>query len=409
MKKAEAAASLFQQLKPERVGSGILPSQTIRTLIETGKIIAPRVADDQIQPASIDLRLGDVAYQVKASFLPSEKSLIGPKIKELLVKELDLKQPALLTPGNVFIAPLLESLALPSDVGGKANPKSTTGRLDIFTRLMTEGESTFEVVREGYSGGLYVEIVPRTFPIVVKAGTKLNQLRFFRGNPQSDDEQLRRLAKKRQLIYYETGEGPGGPVIREGLRISIDLGGSRESIVAYKARKTQAPIELSSIGTYDANEFWEPLRAEALGGSLVLNPGEFYLLSSKEKISVPPDYAAEMVSYDPSIGEFTVHYAGFFDPGFGFGNTGEIKGTTAVLEVRAHEVPILLEDGREVGRLIYHKMTAPPHKLYGQGIGSSYQQQGLALSKQFKKTSASEPTTPLPALATLNHVKVADV
>lgn len=399
MKKDEAA-SLFQQPKPERLNSGILPSQTIRTLIDTGKIIAPTVSDEQIQPASIDLRLGDVAYQVKASFLPSEKSLIGPKIKELQVKELDLKRPALLTPGNVYIAPLLESLALPADVGGKANPKSTTGRLDIFTRLMTEGESTFEVVREGYSGGLYVEIVPRTFPIVVKTGTKLNQLRFFRGNPQSDDEQLRRLAKKRPLIYYENGEDPGGPVIREGLRISIDLSGEKESIVAYKAKKTQAPIDLANVGAYDANEFWEPLRAKELGGSLVLNPGEFYLLSSKEKISVPPDYAAEMVSYDPSIGEFTVHYAGFFDPGFGHGSSGEIRGTTAVLEVRAHEVPILLEDGREVGRLIYHKMTAPPHKLYGQGIGSSYQQQGLALSKQFKKPSASEPATSLPAFAT---------
>ncbi|MGH9328307.1 MAG: 2'-deoxycytidine 5'-triphosphate deaminase [Terriglobia bacterium] len=393
MKKDNGAANLFRQPKPERLSSGILPSQTIRTLIETGKIIAPTVGDEQIQPASIDLRLGEVAYQVKASFLPSPNSLIGPKIRELQTQELDLKCPALLTPGSVFIAPLVESLALPPDMGGKANPKSTTGRLDIFTRLMTEGESTFEVVREGYSGDLYVEIVPRTFPIVVRAGTKLNQLRFFRGKSQSDDDQLRRLARKRQLIYYDKGEDASGPTIREGLRISIDLSGEKGSIVAYKAKKTELPVDLACVGTYDPHDFWEPLRAGDLRGSLVLNPGDFYLLSSKEKISVPADYAAEMVSYDPSIGEFTVHYAGFFDPGFGYGNSGEIKGTTAVLEVRAHEVPILLEDGREVGRLIYHKMAAPPDKLYGQGIGSSYQQQGLALSKQFRKVSVSESAT----------------
>ena len=381
--------------------TGILPAQEIRELISNGKIRSrSEISDDQIQPATIDLRLGDKAYQVRASFLPNRKSLIGPKIKELKLDELDLSQPALLRPGNVFIAPLIEYLDLPPDIGGQANPKSTTGRLDIFTRLMTEGESVFDLVPEGYFGDLYVEIVPRTFPIIVRAGTKLNQLRFFRGNSQSDDEQLRKLAQKKPLIYYENGDHANRPVIRDGLRVSLDLSGERESVVAYRAKKAKMPIDLAKIDVYDIATFWEPIHAKNLKGSLVLDPGDFYLLASKERVSVPPDYAAEMVSYDHSIGEFTVHYAGFFDPGFGYGASGEIKGTNAVLEVRAHEVPILLEDSREVGRLMYHKMSERPEKLYGQDIGSSYQQQGLALSKQFKKTPTTESETRLQCPAT---------
>jgi len=359
-------------------------------LIRNGKVRSrSEISEGQIQPASIDLRLGDKAHRVVASFLPSGKSLIGPKIRELQLEEIDLSQPALLKPGNVYIARVTEYLALPPDMGGKANPKSTTGRLDIFTRLLTEGQSTFEVVPAGYSGDLYVEIFPRTFPIVVKTGTKLNQLRFFRGEPQSDDEYLRKLAQRKPLIYENSGS-QNKPVIHEGLRVSIDLGGQGEAIVAYKAKKTDIPIDLAKVAAYDIAEFWEPFHSRDLSGSLVLNPGDFYLLASKERIGVPTECAAEMESYDPSIGEFTVHYAGFFDPGFGYGASGEIKGTNAVLEVRAHEVPILLEDGREVGRLVYHRMADRPDKVYGTEIGSSYQQQGLALSKQFKKSLQTE-------------------
>lgn len=363
---------------------GILPAQEIRELIDNGKILSrAEIAEDQIQPASIDLRLSDKAYKLRASFLPSGKSLIGPKIRELLVEEIDLSRPALLVPGNVYIAKAAEYLDLPPDMQAKANPKSTTGRLDVFTRLLTERQHIFENVPKGYSGDLYVEIFPRTFPIIVKAGTKLNQLRFYRGDSQSDDEQLRKLAQKRPLVY-ENGGTPSKPMIDRGLHISIDLCGSGGGVVAYKGKKTTTPIDLSHVGAYDIEQFWEPLYGQDLGGSLVLEPGDFYLLASKERVSVPTDYAAEMESYDPSIGEFTVHYAGFFDPGFGFGESGEIKGTNAVLEVRAHEVPILLEDSREIGRLIYHKMADRPDKVYGSGIGSSYQKQQLALSKQFK-------------------------
>jgi dCTP deaminase len=369
--------------------SGILPSQEIEELIRNGKIRSRAdISDSQIQPASIDLRLGEVAYEVRASFLPSRRSLIRPKIRELQVSEIDLRQPNLLRAGKVYIVPLIESLSLPPDMSGKANPKSTTGRLDIFTRLMTETGADFEVVPQGYSGDLYVEVVPRTFSIIVRTGTKLNQLRFFRGNPQSDDEELRTLARKRRLVYYQNGDAPIAPVISEGVRLSIDLSGEGDYIVAYKAKKSESPIDLSQIGTYEVDEFWEPIQAGNTR-SLVLDPGDFYLLASKQRVGVPPNWAAEMEAYDPSIGEFTVHYAGFFDPGFGYGGSGEIRGTKAVLEVRAHEVPILLEDGQEVGRLNYLKMADRPDRLYGRGIGSSYQQQGLALSKQFKHASAA--------------------
>jgi dCTP deaminase len=387
---------LFAEMsRSEPQKSGILPSQEIQELIRNGKIRSRlEIPDSQVQPASIDLRLGNVAHRVRASFLPNGQSPIGPKIRELQLGEINLSEPAELAAGDVFIVPLIESLELPRDIGGKANPKSTTGRLDIFTRLITECGAPFEEVPLGYKGDLYVEIVPRTFSIVVKEGTKLNQLRFFRGSSESDDEQLRKLAQKKQLVYYENGHAPERPTIRDGLRVSIDLQGEGpESVVAYKARNKKAPIDLAKINQYQVTDFWEPILAGS-AKSLVLDPGAFYLLASKERIAVPPQYAAEMESYDPSIGEFTVHYAGFFDPGFGYGTEGEIKGTKAVLEVRAHEVPILLEDGQRVIRLIYHRMANAPEKLYGQAIGSSYQQQGLALSKQFKPVESARSAVP---------------
>jgi len=368
-----------------------LSSQEIRELIRNGKIRSRmKIGDDQIQPASIDLRLGSKAYRVRASFLPNGKYPIGPKIRELLLDEIVLTRPAVLRTNEVYIVPLIESLELPPDMSGKANPKSTTGRLDVFTRLMTDSGMEFEQVPKGYSGDLYVEVVPRTFAIVVKEGTKLNQLRLFRGSPQSDDEQLRKLAQKKSLVYFENGDTPVKPIIRGGLRVSVDLQGEdAQSIVAYRAKENLTPIDLSKVGAYDVEGFWEPIRGED-SNCLILNPGEFYLLASKERVGVPPGYAAEMEPYDPSIGEFTVHYAGFFDPGFGHGLDGEIKGTKAVLEVRAHEVPILLEDAQEVGRLVYHKMAEVPDILYGQAIGSSYQKQGLALSKQFKRIVSTQ-------------------
>lgn len=372
----------------ETFATGILPSQAIRTLIDTGKVIAPTIEPGQIQPASLDLRLGSQAYEVRASFLPSE-STIKKKIDDLFIREVKLEPFATFSKNSVFIVPLIEGLDLPDDVWGQANPKSTTGRLDIFTRLITEPGGEFERVPKGYSGKLYLEIVSRTFPVVVRAGMKLNQLRFIRGNPPSSDGMLAKLAEKEGLIF-EDGENPIEPKIDRGMRVSVDLqgtGGSK-NIVAYKAKSNAPPIDLDKVNHYDIDEFWEVIHSPGAKG-LILNPRDFYILASSERISVPPTHAAEMVPFDPSIGEFRIHYAGFFDPGFGHGLTSP-QGTKAVLEVRAHEVPILLEDRQLVGKLKYYKMAKAPDKVYGPSIGSSYQQQGLALSKQFKREQVAE-------------------
>jgi dCTP deaminase len=364
--------------------TGILPSQKIREFIGIGYIGAKTpVADDQIQPASIDLRLGPVAYRVRASFLPGEHCTIAKKLDDLRMHALDLSSPAVLEKGCVYIIPLIEELALPSRVSGKANPKSTTGRLDIFTRLLTDYSKEFERVKEGYKGKLYVEVVPRTFSVVVHEGTKLNQLRFVRGEPPPSDKTLNRLDREENLVYSE-GDIPEAAVISDGLWISIDLAASDGSeIVGYRAKRHAPLIDLDRVNHYDPLEFWEPIPRPS-AKSIVLNPDDFHILISKEKIRVPKNYAAEMVAYDPSVGEFRIHYAGFFDPGFGYGNN-DIKGTRAVLEVRSHEVPFLLEDGQVVGRLIYERLLATPEKVYGAGIGSSYQSQGLSLSKQFRR------------------------
>ena len=385
---------IFSRPVSEPLSTGILPSQTLRQFVESGYIVSPfKVDDKQVQPASIDLRLGRKAYRVKASFLPG-KSTVEAKLQDLLVREIDLQHPTVFPKGEVFIVELVEGLFLPKDVSGRANPKSTTGRLDIFTRLITEGAREFEYVPKGYKGKLYLEVVSRTFPIILRAGITLNQLRLVKGDPPHlTDGMLEKMAGKEHLVY-ENGEKPTDPEIDRGLRVSVDLQGNGTNIVGYKARSSALEINLDRVDYYDVRDFWEPILTPH-SKTIILEPRDFYILASRERISVPPTHAAEMVPFDASIGEFRVHYAGFFDPGFGHG----VNGTKAVLEVRAHEVPILLEDGQLVGALIYHKMAQVPDKIYGPSIGSSYQQQGLALSKQFKRPQAehqhaSSPATP---------------
>jgi dCTP deaminase len=388
-------------LERER-NNGILPAQSIRALIEARAISAPdsvTIGDTQIQPASVDLRLGAQAFHVRASFLPGKSATVLGKIHDgLLIDTIDLRQPTLLTPNSVYIVKLVESLNLPPDISGIANPKSTTGRLDIFTRLIAEHGDEFERVPRGYSGELYVEVVTRSFPVYVKEGLKLNQLRFVRGRAEPrGDTVLRELAKDDRLIKFD--DLPTRPeeedslvkeinrfarAVNRGLSITVDLqGNERSDVVAYKAKKYAEPIDLSKIRHYEMTDFWEFIR-KPKNRRLILEPNEFYLLASKEKVRVPPDHAAEMVAYDPTMGEFHVHYAGFFDPGFGYGAEGEVLGTKAVLEVRAHEMPILLEDGQLVGKLLYYRMAGTPQVVYGQDIGSSYQKQELTPSKQFK-------------------------
>jgi dCTP deaminase len=363
--------------------TGILPSQDISNLIARGNISAsPAINPDHIQPASLDLRLGDMAHRVRASFLPGPNSTVEAKIKELRMTRVDLTAAPVFEKDCVYIVPLVEELNLPENISGKANPKSTTGRLDIFTRLITDYGTEFDRVPPGYKGKLYAEVVSRTFTVAIRAGMRLSQLRFVQGNPRSSDSAIRGLNREEPLVYDE--DSPSKARVERGLRITINLEGAENEIIAYKAKRYAPAIELDKINFYPTEEFWE-VRHQNASKSLILEPGDFYILASKEKVSVPPEFAAEMVPFDPSDGEFRIHYAGFFDPGFGHGS-GDIKGTPAVLEVRAHEVPFLMEHGQLVGRLNYMPLLRRPEKIYGTNIGSSYQHQALTLSKQFRKS-----------------------
>jgi dCTP deaminase len=365
--------------------TGILPSQDISNLIVRGSIIAaPAINPDHIQPASLDLRLGDMAHRVRASFLPGPNSTVEAKIKELRMTRVDLTAAPVFEKDCVYIIPLVEELNLPENISGKANPKSTTGRLDIFTRLITDYGTEFDRVPPGYKGKLYAEVVSRTFTVAIRAGMRLSQLRFVQGNPRSSDSAIRGLDREGPLVYDEGS--PTKARVERGLRITVNLEGAEAEIIAYKAKRFAPAIELDKINFYPTEEFWE-VRHQNASKSLILEPGDFYILASKEKVSVPPEFAAEMVPFDPSDGEFRIHYAGFFDPGFGHGS-GDIKGTPAVLEVRAHEVPFLMEHGQLVGRLNYMPLLRRPDKIYGTNIGSSYQHQALTLSKQFRRVTA---------------------
>ena len=385
-----SVGSLFPELEGELRAitsvhsTGILPSQDIERLISSGRIFSGKgIESDQVQPASLDLRLGNIAYRVRASFLPGRRAAVTSKIEKFRMHELDLSSPAALERGCVYIVPLMEELNLPAQIWGKANPKSTTGRLDIFTRLITDFGTEFEGVPEGYKGKLYVEIVPRTFSVLVQEGLRLSQLRLLRGNPQPSDSTLGALDRSEPLVFID-GDIPGTALIEGGLWLSVDLHGSSDNeIIGYRAKRHTPLLDLSKIDFYDPLDFWEPVR-HPRDDVLVLDPDEFYILASKERIRVPPNYSASMVAYDPSVGEFRIHYAGFFDPGFGYGDDG-ISGAKAVLEVRSHEVPFLLEDRQVVGSLVYERLLETPTKVYGRGIGSSYQSQGLMLSKQFRR------------------------
>ncbi len=376
---SETADGLFPAL-PKQRSMGILPSQVIKELIRAREIVAAAEIDErQIQPASIDLRLGATAYRIRASFLPGEDATVRSRIDWFGMHEIDLGGGAVLEKGCVYIVRLIEALRLSSRISGVANPKSSTGRLDVFTRLITDNATEFDRVRSGYEGPLYAEISPRAFSIVVREGSRLNQMRFRRGSPTYSDESLRRLHEQVRLVHSDGG----GENISGGIAVSVDLGGGgSDGLIGYKARKHTNVIDIDKVDHYDPIEFWEPLAARP-GSGIILDPDEFFILGSKEPITVPPDHAAEMVAYDTLMGEFRVHYAGFFDPGFGY-RAGDAVGTRAVLEVRSHEVPFHVEDGQVVGRLIYEQLTDHPDKLYGPAIGSSYQSQVLTLGKQFK-------------------------
>ena len=357
--------------------NGILPDRMIAALADDGRIRTTLpFAPGQIQPASLDLRLGAIAYRVRASFLPGPGIAVARRIAELKLHEFALSGGAVLETGCVYIVPLIEALALPEDIAAASNPKSSTGRLDVFTRVIADETRGFDRVAPGYHGPLYAEISPKTFPVLVREGSRLSQLRLRRGDAILNAEALRSLHARERLV--DRAEA----VMGEAVAVSVDLSGSAAGIVGYRAKRHTAVIDIECRAAYEVADFWEPIAARA-DQSLILDPDEFYILASTEAVQVPPDYAAEMVPFDPLVGEFRVHYAGFFDPGFGYAGAGG-RGSRAVLEVRSREVPFILEHGQIVGRLVYEKMLTRPDQLYGSGIGSNYQAQGLKLSKHFR-------------------------
>ena len=354
---------------------GVVPAQELRALIDRGVIGASApILPGQIQPASLDLRLGPVAYRVRASFLAGQGRSVAERIAEFEMHRMDLTQGAVLEKGCVYVIPLMEHLALPPGLTAVANAKSSTGRLDLLTRTITDGGVEFDRIAEGYTGPLYAEVCPRSFSVLARSGQRLNQIRFRAGQAMLSDTDLARLHEVEPLV-----NGPA--VISEGLGFSVDLRPESGDLVGYRAKPHTGVIDLDQIGHYPAAEFWEEIRAR--DGRIILDPGAFYILVSREAVTIPPDYAAEMAPYLAMVGEFRVHYAGFFDPGFGHASMGG-KGSRGVLEVRCHEAPFVLEHGQSVGRLVYEKMRARPETLYGAGIASNYQGQGLKLAKHFK-------------------------
>ncbi len=343
-------------------------------MIAAGAItLAEPIARDQIQPASLDLRLGREAFRVRASFLPGSAPP-AERLAEFEMHRIDLTGGAVLEKGCVYVVPLVEGLDLPSGVSAVANAKSSTGRLDLFTRLITDRGAEFDRISAGYAGPLYAEISPRSFSVLVRPGMRLNQIRFRRGAGLLDDTALAELNARERLVEGEAH-------IAGGLGFSVDLRPADGGIAGWRAKPHTGLIDLDRVGHYDAAEFWEEVRAS--GGRIILDPGAFYILVSREAVHVPPDYAAEMAPYLAMVGEFRVHYAGFFDPGFGHAAAGG-RGARGVLEVRCHEAPFALDHGQIVGRLVYERMAERPEALYGQELGSSYQGQGLKLSKHFR-------------------------
>ncbi len=357
------------------VTTGVLPGQAIRAMVASGAIVpdAPLV-DGQVQPASLDLRLGTIAYRVRASFLAGHGRTVAERLAEFEMHRVDLTAGAVLEKGCVYVIPLMEALALPAGITAVANAKSSTGRLDLLTRTITDGGTEFDRIAGGYAGPLYAEVCPRSFSVLVRPGMRLNQIRFRQGQAVVDDADLTALHESEGLVS-------GTAVISDGLGFSVDLRPATGDLVGYRAKPHTGVVDLDRIGHYAAGEFWEEIRTTE--GRIILDPGAFYILVSREAVTIPPDYAAEMAPYLAMVGEFRVHYAGFFDPGFGHAEAGG-AGSRGVLEVRCHEAPFVLEHGQVVGRLVYERMAERPDTLYGREIASNYQGQGLKLAKQFR-------------------------
>ena len=366
---------------------GVFPSQELNRAIEAEWISSGdyRIRPEAVQPASIDLRLGDFAWALRCSFLPDVDSTVEEKTEGLAFQKVDLRDGAVLERDRPYLVPLIEELALPEDVRAKANPKSSTGRLDVFTRVITDRHHRFDDIRAGYRGKLYLEVVPRSFAIQVKTGLSLNQLRISRGDVRLDDAEILNLQDSSPLLYVDSEAVPRSDLgLSDGLFLSLDLSGPADRTVGYRAKKNSLPVDLSKIRAYRWTDYWDPVFPES-GGRVVLEPEIFYLLLSAEGVCIPPQIAAEMMAYDPTAGELRTHYAGFFDPGFGYDPAGGRHGSRAALEVRARDVSFMVEHRQPVCKLALESTSAPAERLYGEDLGSNYQGQVTMLSKHFEE------------------------
>jgi dCTP deaminase len=383
--------------------AGVLPNQYLEEAIAEGIIDAGgfKIPQRNVQPASVDLRLGEVAYRIRCSFLPATQT-VERRMKDFIIDELNLHaEGAVLETNRPYLIPLKERLALPPNVRGKANPKSSTGRADVFTRIITDHSSRFDEIAPGYEGGLYLEVVPLSFPVRVREDLSLNQLRLSTGSTELGDDELRAFHESQPILFS------GGRPVRRlelsgGLFLGLNLRGDSTGRVGYRARSNPPLLDLTKLAAVEPEPYWEPVIKED-GDRIVLNPKNFYLLMSNESVTVPPSLAAEMTAYDPTSGELRTHYAGFFDPGFGYDPSGHFSGSTAALEVRAHDVPFMIEHGQRVCKLTFERMLEEPTLLYGQGIGSNYQQQTETLGKHFRLPK--DPTEPSGLAA---HAEIGD-
>jgi len=368
---------------------GVLTNEHLRAAIAEGVIDAGpfKIPAEHVQPASLDLRLDETAYRIRCSFLPDRQS-VEEKVKEYVIDELDLHgDGAILETHRPYLIPLKERLALPASIRGKANPKSSTGRLDVFTRVITDESFRFDAIAPGYQGRLYLEVVPLSFPIRVREDLTLNQLRLSVGRAELTDGEIRAFHREQPLVFKDGAPMPDEDLaLADGMFLSLDLRGDAGGQVGYRARDNASLLDMTRIRAADPDEYWEPVRREE-GDRIVLTPKRFYLLMSDEAVSIPPSLAAEMTAYDPTSGELRTHYAGFFDPGFGYDPEGRFTGSRAALEVRAHDVPFMVEHGQRVCKLTFERMLEEPSVLYGAGIGSNYQRQVETLGKHFKPPS----------------------
>jgi dCTP deaminase len=373
--------------------AGVLPAQRLRKAVSEEWLTAGawRIPAESIQPASIDLRLGERAWALRCSFLPDSDSTVEQKVEDLAFEEIDLRDGATLERDRPYLVPLIEELRLPEGLRAKANPKSSTGRLDVFTRVLTDRSHRFDEIATGYHGKLFLEIVPRTFAIRVKTGLALNQVRLIAGDGRLKDQEMLTLHAETPLLYWETEPlAQSSLSLGDGLFLSLDASGGPESIVGYRAKKNSLPIDLTRVGVLRWQDYWEPVHPEAKQ-RIVLEPEIFYLLLSAEGVSIPPAYAAEMMAYDPTAGELRTHYAGFFDPGFGFHRDGTPGGSRAALEVRARDVSFMVEHGQPVCKLSFERMAEEPDVVYGADVKSNYQGQQTMLSKHFLAQPAALP------------------